>query len=78
MQVTIYTASWCRKCRDLKSVYADCQEVFKGYHWKTVDVDDDPDAPARAVPSVLIERQGNRDIVLVGFAEINESLELVL
>lgn len=77
MEVIVYTATWCGKCQQLKDLYQECRNDHPGLSWHTVDVDDDPDAPVTAVPSVMIKKGGS-EITLVGFSEISASLELLL
>lgn len=78
MKVTVYTATWCGKCQQLKELYQECRNDHPGLSWQTVDVDDDPDAPVTTVPSVVISKEGGSEITLVGFSEISASLELLL
>lgn len=79
-KVTIYTAQWCGKCQELKRFYSYLQSKFSDYEWEVVDVDEasDDDIP-RNVPSVAVYLDKyNSPTTFVGFAEINDGLEMML
>lgn len=85
MSVYVYTASWCKLCNVLKKeVYGPLQQEHPGYKWYILDIDeiDDNHFIPSTVPFVrVVKTQGGDTSVtteLSGYAEINNSLELLL
>ena len=76
--VTIYTASWCSRCKDLKPLYAELIENNPDIEFKFVDVDTLDESNLPVVPSVVISGPGVSDIVLNGYNEIDSSLDMSL
>ena len=79
-KVTIYTASWCGKCQQLKDFYTYLQRQFPKCVWEVVDVDEAPDEEVpRNIPSVEVRpNKYTAPTTFVGFAEINGGLEMML
>jgi len=80
--VTIYTAEWCVRCRELKPFYEEMESSFSDSEFIIVDVDEElEDAieiqlPAK-VPSVRVTNTFGSTI-LEGKGEIEASLEMML
>ena len=82
MSVYVYTASWCKLCDVLKKeVYGPLQQEHTAYKWYILDIDeiDDNHFIPSTVPFVrVVKTQGGAATELSGYAEINNSLELLL
>jgi hypothetical protein len=81
MSVFIYTASWCKLCTVLKNeVYGPLQQEHTQYKWHVLDIDeiDDDHFIPPAVPFVRVTNAQGGTTELSGYAEINNSLELML
>jgi len=79
--VYIYTATWCKRCHQLKPLYDEVIDDNPDIKFIFMDVDnmDEDCSILPKVPSVKIDK-GNGKIpkVLEGFNEIEGSLEMAL
>jgi len=74
--VIIYTATWCKKCHELKPLYDEVMAENPKAKFKFVDVDENDEDCPPTVPYVSITRESGEVIVLSGYNEINGSLEM--
>ena len=79
--VVIYTASWCKRCKDLKSLYEEVAKDNPDIEFTITDIDqmdEDTERIPSTVPSVLIKKENGEIVELTGYNEINGSLEMTL
>jgi len=79
--VVIYTASWCKRCKDLKSLYEEVAKDNPDIEFTITDIDqmdEDTERIPSTVPFVLIKKENGEIVELTGYNEINGSLEMTL
>ena len=76
-EITVYTATWCKKCKLLKTELLDeLQKNTTDFTWSFIDVDEIDDGPDR-IPYVRVKIDNNITN-LIGYNEIIQSLEMNL
>jgi len=79
LHVIIYTATWCKRCQNLKELYNNLKNMYcDTYSFNEIDIDDEnnisfPDT----IPCVYIYNNFGKTI-LSGQEEIEQSIEMIL
>ena len=60
--VVLFTAPWCAPCKPVAAILDELAPRFPGARFRTVNLDDEPEAGARygvlALPTVVVARDG--------------------
>lgn len=70
-QVYIFSASWCKPCKSLKSFLLQNPKLVEGHSVSTIDIDDYPELKEKfniiAVPTTVIMRDNKEQVRIRGF-----------
>ena len=76
-EIIVYTATWCKKCKLLKTELLDeLQKNTTDFIWSFIDVDEIDDGPDR-IPYITVKNDNNITN-FIGYNEIIQSLEMSL
>ena len=76
-EIIVYTATWCKKCKLLKTELLDeLQKDTTDFTWTFIDVDEIDDGP-NSIPYISV-KIGDNTTNFIGYNEIIQSLEMSL